>query len=176
LLVDEEPSSPVEKTAADAGPKETGRTKSSRDEIVPDAKSENNSDAGLPSVKCTKLDGEDGNFAAETGDRSTSAVAVADGETVCDDSSGPQLSMSSASLAARSRRVDREPNSSDSDSRQTKEKSSPEGRRRSSVRTATSRSAQVPPKRRKVQREEDNADSDTSDESDNDDSHVKMSL
>jgi len=172
---DEEAASPVDGTAADAGPKKTSAAILSRYEIVSDAESENDCDAGLPSVKFTRtrFDGEDG-VAVETGVRSGVFV---DGETVYDESARPTLSPGTASSsAARSWRLDRDSDGRASDSQETEDKPSLERRRRSSVRTASSPSAQVSPKRRKCDWDEIVADSDASDKTDDRASRVKLSL
>jgi len=153
FCIDELSSSPVDRTAADAGAEETGGTKSSRDEIM------SGSDAGSPSVKCTDLDDEEG---------------ISADVDVARDCAEPHLSTTSASsLPARSRRLDRGSSGSDSNLWESEDHSSPEGQRRCNVRTADSQ-LQVSPKRMKFQ-PEDNADSDPSDENDDDAARAKMS-
>ena len=168
-LDEESSSSPGDKTAADTEPTKTGMTQSLSDESVSvDELEENDSDAGSSSVKCTSCDAEDGSVTVETVD--------VDVETAFDVCKTPQLSMSSASsLCGRSRRLDGRSDGSDSDVRQIEQNSSSEDQRRASTRTATSPLAQVSPKRRKLQRE-DNTDGGVSGENDGSALHVKMPL
>jgi len=155
----------MDKTAADAEAKKTSSTRSSRSGIISGAASENDSDAGSMSVKCTDVDAEDGIVAVDTG----ADVIDVDGNCARPHSSTTYVS----SLPDKSRKLDRVPDGSDSDLSETGDSSAPKVQRRSSPRTADSQS-QVTPKRMKFQLE-DNASDDASDEND-DASRAKMSL
>jgi len=121
--------SPASETAEEA--KQTGTTLSCRVEVVSDTESESGSGAVSASVLCTELDNEDG---------SDKLIE----ETVHDDSARSQFHSSSATRLLRG-----QSSGVESDSEASEKKMLPERRRRSSISTESSHSAEVSPKRQK---------------------------